>query len=117
MAIARAVVGGPSILLADEPTGNLDPDLALGILDLLARIVRLGTTVIIATHDPLVVQNAACNRAIFMDQGEVVEDKQLKGPRRVQAAPTNLQELLGDKEEDPEEPPGEGTGRGMSSIA
>ncbi len=96
VAIARAVVGGPTVLLADEPTGNLDPELALGILDLLARIVRRGTTVIVATHDPLVVQNAACNRVIFMEQGQVAGQRELTGPRKVEPVLTSLDQLLGD---------------------
>ena len=95
VAIARAVVGRPTILLADEPTGNLDPELALGILDLLARIVRHGTTVIVATHDPLVVQNAACSRIIMMDNGKVAAQRKLSGPRKVQPVLTSLEQLLG----------------------
>ena len=96
VAIARAVVGGPTILLADEPTGNLDPELALGILDLLARIVRRGTTVIVATHDPLVVQNAACNRVISMEGGQVSGQREITGPRKVEPVLTSLEQLLGD---------------------
>ena len=99
VAIARAVVGGPTILLADEPTGNLDPELALGILDLLARIVRLGTTVIVATHDPLIVQNAACSRVIFMEQGQVAGQRKLTGPRKVQPVLSSVEQLLGDSED------------------
>ena len=49
--IARAVVGRPKILLADEPTGNLDPDLARSVMELFCRFNELGTTVLIASHD------------------------------------------------------------------
>ena len=51
MAIARALVGEPSILLADEPTGNLDADLTLEVMELLTRANARGTTVLVATHD------------------------------------------------------------------
>ena len=51
VAIARAVIGRPSLLIADEPTGNVDPDMALKLLQLFERLNRLGTTVIVATHD------------------------------------------------------------------
>jgi cell division transport system ATP-binding protein len=80
VAIARAVVGAPTILLADEPTGNLDPALALGILDLLAKIAGAGTTVLVATHDPLVVQKAAARRVVMLDQGRVVGTREQPPP-------------------------------------
>lgn len=51
VAIARAVIGRPALLIADEPTGNVDPDMALKLLQLFERLNRLGTTVIVATHD------------------------------------------------------------------
>jgi cell division transport system ATP-binding protein len=72
VAIARAMAGSPSILLADEPTGNLDPERSHDILDLLQLEARRGTTVILATHDPMVVQHAAADRVILMDQGSIV---------------------------------------------
>ena len=72
VAIARALVGSPAVLLADEPTGNLDPELSHDILDLLALEAGRGTTVVVATHDPLVVHNAAAHRILLMDRGHVV---------------------------------------------
>jgi len=72
VAIARAMVGSPSILLADEPTGNLDPERSHDILDLLQLEAQRGTTVLIATHDPMVVQNAAAHRIVLMDHGTVI---------------------------------------------
>jgi cell division transport system ATP-binding protein len=72
VAIARAVVGGPALVLADEPTGNLDPDLSRDILDLLGRATRRGATVLVATHDPLVVESAPATRVILLDRGTIV---------------------------------------------
>lgn len=73
VAIARAVVCKPSILLADEPTGNLDPERSHDILDLLDGIARAGTAVLLATHDPMVVQNAASTQIIRLESGRVTQ--------------------------------------------
>ncbi|GAA2487837.1 cell division ATP-binding protein FtsE [Terrabacter carboxydivorans] len=73
VAIARAFVNRPPILLADEPTGNLDPDTSLGIVQLLDRINRTGTTVVMATHDTVTV-NAMRKRVIRLDGGVLVSD-------------------------------------------
>ena len=73
VAIARAFVNRPPILLADEPTGNLDPDTSLGIVQLLDRINRTGTTVVMATHDTVTV-NAMRKRVIRLDRGVLVSD-------------------------------------------
>jgi len=72
--IARAIVGGPRILLADEPTGNLDPDTSDTIIDILEEIQRLGTTVIMATHNVDIV-NKLKKRTITIDNGKVVRDE------------------------------------------
>jgi cell division transport system ATP-binding protein len=72
VAIARALVGSPSLLLADEPTGNLDPERSHDILDLLALEAGRGTTIVVATHDPMVVQNAAAHRVVLMDSGRII---------------------------------------------
>ena len=74
VAIARAYVNRPSILLADEPTGNLDPATAEGILDLLAEINDRGTTVVMATHDRAAV-NRMRRRVVEMVGGQVVRDE------------------------------------------
>lgn len=74
VAIARAMAGRPAILLADEPTGNLDPSTAVGIMRLLDRINRQGTTVVMATHDDEVV-NQMRKRVIELDAGVVVRDQ------------------------------------------
>lgn len=73
VAIARAFVNRPPVLLADEPTGNLDPDTSLGIVQLLDRINRTGTTVVMATHDTVTV-NAMRKRVIRLDRGVLVSD-------------------------------------------
>ena len=59
MAVARAFASHPPLLLADEPTGNLDPETSIGIMQLLYRINRAGTTVIVATHDNEMVDACA----------------------------------------------------------
>jgi len=74
VAIARAFVNRPSILLADEPTGNLDPTTSLGIMRLLDRINRTGTTVVMATHDDEIVDQMR-KRVIELSAGEMVRDQ------------------------------------------
>jgi cell division transport system ATP-binding protein len=74
VAIARAFVNRPLVLLADEPTGNLDPDTSQGIMGLLERINRKGTTVIMATHDNHIV-DAMRRRVVELDNGHVVRDQ------------------------------------------
>lgn len=71
--IARAVVTRPKILLADEPTGNLDPDLSIHIMDLFARFNQVGTTVIIASHDVQLIESIGL-RILHLEHGRVVED-------------------------------------------
>lgn len=75
VSIARAFVNRPVILLADEPTGNLDPATGEGIMSLLDSINRFGTTVVMATHDHRVV-NAMRRRVIQLDRGVVVRDQE-----------------------------------------
>lgn len=74
VAIARAYVTKPPILIADEPTGNLDPATSVGIMKLLDRINREGTTVLMATHDSGIVDQMR-KRVIELDQGHVVRDQ------------------------------------------
>ncbi|NLF04129.1 MAG: cell division ATP-binding protein FtsE, partial [Actinomycetales bacterium] len=71
---ARAFVNRPDILLADEPTGNLDPSTSLGIMRLLDRINRTGTTVVMATHDDEIVDQMR-KRVIELAGGELVRDQ------------------------------------------
>ena len=74
VAIARAFVNRPMILIADEPTGNLDPNTSVGIMKLLDRINRTGTTVVMATHDAGIVDQMR-KRVIELDTGRVVRDQ------------------------------------------
>ncbi|MFC8044535.1 cell division ATP-binding protein FtsE [Nocardia sp. NPDC057353] len=73
VAIARAFVNRPLVLLADEPTGNLDPDTSADIMYLLERINRIGTTVVMATHDNNIV-DAMRRRVVELDRGRLVRD-------------------------------------------
>ena len=74
VAIARAFVNRPMILIADEPTGNLDPNTSVGIMKLLDRINRTGTTVLMATHDAGIVDQMR-KRVIELSNGTVVRDQ------------------------------------------
>lgn len=71
--IARAIVNGPPVLLADEPTGNLDPQTSLEIVQLLERISQRGTTVLISSHD-LPIINAMRKRVITLNKGQLISD-------------------------------------------
>ena len=72
IAIARALVNDPFIILADEPTGNLDPDLSLEIMNLFREINARGTTVVVATHDRELIRRVG-RRALTLDHGRIVE--------------------------------------------
>jgi cell division transport system ATP-binding protein len=74
VAIARAFVNRPAVLLADEPTGNLDPNTSVGIMRLLDRINRTGTTVVMATHNAEIV-DAMRRRVVELDNGHLVRDQ------------------------------------------
>jgi cell division transport system ATP-binding protein len=74
VSIARAFVNRPLILLADEPTGNLDPETSVGIMRLLDRINRTGTTVVMATHDRGIVDTMR-RRVIELNRGQIVRDQ------------------------------------------
>ena len=80
VAIARALVNEPEILLADEPTGNLDPELTVEIMDLIASTALRGTTVVVATHELEIVRRYG-KRAVRLEDGRIVEDTQPSFPR------------------------------------
>jgi cell division transport system ATP-binding protein len=75
VAIARAFVNHPPLLIADEPTGNLDPETSIGIMQLIYRINRTGTTVLVATHDVAMVDKMR-RRVIELSGGRIVRDEQ-----------------------------------------
>jgi len=75
VAIARAIINNPSVLVADEPTGNLDPDTANEIMQLLDEINKKGTTVIVATHAKEIVDDMQ-KRVIAIENGTIVRDEE-----------------------------------------
>jgi cell division transport system ATP-binding protein len=87
VSVARAFVNHPPLLLADEPTGNLDPETSIGIMQLLYRINRTGTTVVVATHDSAMVDRMR-RRVIELSQGRIVRDEAsgLYAPREISTA-------------------------------
>ncbi|MDE2059996.1 MAG: cell division ATP-binding protein FtsE [candidate division NC10 bacterium] len=88
VAMARALMNDPLVILADEPTGNLDPELATDVLQLLSEINAQGTTVLVATHNLKLAQEAGC-RTVFLKHGRIVEEWQrvngLAGPARLKS--------------------------------
>ncbi len=80
VAIARALVNEPEILLADEPTGNLDPELTIEIMDLIASAALRGTTVVVATHELDIVRRYG-KRTVRLEGGRIVEDTRPSFPR------------------------------------
>ena len=78
VSVARAMVNRPPLLICDEPTGNLDPAISLGIMKLLERINRTGTTVIVATHDRAMVDSMQ-RRVIALEGGRVIRDQERGG--------------------------------------
>lgn len=78
LAIARAIINQPDLLIADEPTGSLDPESSQGVLNILKKINELGTTVILATHDKDVV-NALQKRVVRVEKGRITHDKEQGG--------------------------------------
>jgi len=76
--IARAVVARPQVVIADEPTGNLDPELSREIMDLFARFRDVGVTLLIASHDHALVQTMAC-RVLTLRDGQIVADVPPRG--------------------------------------
>lgn len=78
VAIARAIVNDPAILIADEPTGNLDPETSWDIMDIFKRINAAGTTIVMATHDKNIVDTMQ-RRVVAIEDGKIVRDEQRGG--------------------------------------
>jgi cell division transport system ATP-binding protein len=78
VSVARSFVNRPPIMLCDEPTGNLDPKTSVGIMRLLDRINRTGTTIVMATHDHAIV-DAMKRRVVALELGKVVRDDETGG--------------------------------------
>jgi cell division transport system ATP-binding protein len=97
VAIARALINEPEILIADEPTGNLDPDLSWEILRLFLEVNLRGTTVLLATHDRDMIQRVG-RRVLTLDAGRLVNDQEILG-----SDPPRLEAPL--RTEDAESPP------------
>ena len=92
VAIARALINRPRILLADEPPGNLDPDLSWEIMRLFVEINRKGTTVLLATHDPTYVR-AIGGRVLTLEKGQLVGNQKISGDGRMEAEQTDPYDL------------------------
>ena len=93
VSVARAFVNHPPLLLADEPTGNLDPETSIGIMQLLYRINRTGTTVVVATHDHTMVDRMR-RRVIEVRQGRVVRDERVGSYRTLEQSTREFGALL-----------------------
>ena len=78
VALARALVNNPPLIIADEPTGNIDPDLSFEIVDLLSEINKCGTTIVMVTHEHTIV-NEFDHRVITIDEGTVISDDRNRG--------------------------------------
>ncbi|MFO7549225.1 MAG: cell division ATP-binding protein FtsE [Acidimicrobiia bacterium] len=95
VSVARAFVNRPPILLADEPTGNLDPATSVGIMRLLDRINRTGTTIVMATHDHAIV-DAMQRRVVAIDDGKVIRDELLGRYETIEQPAVSMAEPDGD---------------------
>lgn len=95
VAIARALINQPEIVIADEPTGNLDPDLSWEIMRLFAEINRKGTTVLLATHEPSFVR-AIGGRVLSLHQGRLVDHGTIRGSGGLEGSEDCVQEALDD---------------------
>jgi cell division transport system ATP-binding protein len=102
VAIARALINEPEILIADEPTGNLDPDLSWEILRLFLEVNLRGTTVLLATHDRDLIQRIG-HRVLTLDKGQLATDVQLVGsaPPRLSTFAPELSDLAAAAEIEP----------------
>jgi cell division transport system ATP-binding protein len=95
VAIARALINDPELLIADEPTGNLDPDLSREILRLFLEVNLRGTTVIVATHDRETIQRVG-RRVLTLDRGGLASDVELAGSEPPHLEPPPEEEEVGE---------------------
>lgn len=93
VSIARALSTAPKMIFADEPTGNLDPDTSRSIIHLLQKINELGTTIIITTHDPVVLDTLGKVRHLKLDQGKLVHDNAHAGSHKKKTPPAKAASL------------------------
>lgn len=100
--IARALAVGPEVVIADEPTGNLDPDTAQSIARLLKKINELGTTVIVATHDKNILSTYPDTRKLSLENGRLVKDTHAKSPVKVEVKVIEIETSGEDKPEENE---------------
>lgn len=94
VSIARALVNDPLVLLADEPTGNLDPDMSIEVMSVIERVAESGTTVVVATHDRDIV-NHFRKRVVEMEAGRITRDEAVGGYRADDTLTLRLAELAG----------------------
>ncbi len=93
VSVARAFVNHPPLLIADEPTGNLDPETSIGIMQLLYRINRAGSTVLVATHDHAMVDRMR-RRVIELEKGRIIRDEVAGGYRPVEESTAEFGALM-----------------------
>lgn len=119
VAIARAFVNRPLILLADEPTGNLDPATSVGIMRILDRINRTGTTVVMATHDHAIV-DAMRRRVVEIDRGRIIRDESRgiyeTGVHPTVPVTTEVQTVIEDVADSADSDPPEGMSQGLDGA-
>ena len=100
VALARALAGRPAVLLADEPTGNLDPSLTRDILERLDEIRAAGTTILLATHDPIVRDHVGATRLLYLHTGHLIDDavnqRDAEAPEAPVEAPSSVSLTLVD---------------------
>lgn len=92
VAIGRALINDPPLLLADEPTGNLDPEHSMEVMQLLMNLNERGTTVIVASHDMMVVEQLG-KRVIRLDEGRIISDSKFDAPQPAQPEIEDAEEM------------------------
>lgn len=119
VSIARALATGPEMLFADEPTGNLDASTSLSIAELLKQINSFGTTIVFATHDPVVMKAHTNDRHIMLDKGQLIKDTaaQKKEVSPSSAATVDVEELASEEAKEDQHKAEEGTTQQDQSLS